>query len=530
MAETAAERRARLTRIKNDKSRPAKERMEAAKQLDRLPEWEKEQRQKRQKAEEKRRQSRRDATRAEQLRKVVDDKTRPAKERMEAAKELDKIEKSGSLAQPKPRAAAPSGPGAPRTQTTPREVSVERPQEAPAPNTGPASADEIKRLQQVLTQGGFNPGPVDGVMGPRTQAALQRYQRTNGLRVTGQYDPATRTAVNSHQETQQAGQNAVATAPAGGGRSAAPPQAGPTATESAATSGSQNVAAGDVEKEIRDRFPQYAAYLDHAEIGPILREAAEKGMTGAELKGRVQATAWWKNTSGSARIWEQTVNQDPATAHQRRNNKAGDVDRLAKTYGIQLHPLELLQIADNSIKWGWSDSQVNAAVVAKARATKEAGGTLMGGQLKATTDQLKKLARDFLVPLPDKDAEDWALRIAEGTSNEEGYKAYLRGLSKERFSWLAPQIDAGYTPGGYFASHKGAIAQVLELSADQIDLMDRKWSAIIDHTDAKGQRRAMTLGEAEDWARKQPEYMKTDAANAKGYGILRGLLGDMELI
>ncbi|QRK05469.1 peptidoglycan-binding protein [Archangium violaceum] len=50
----------------------------------------------------------------------------------------------------------------------------------------------ISGAQMRLRNLGFNPGPVDGKMGPRTAAALSAFQRVQGLEVTGELDSATR--------------------------------------------------------------------------------------------------------------------------------------------------------------------------------------------------------------------------------------------------------------------------------------------------------------------------------------------------
>jgi peptidoglycan hydrolase-like protein with peptidoglycan-binding domain len=39
----------------------------------------------------------------------------------------------------------------------------------------------VRQVQQALADKGHNPGPIDGMMGPRTRAALQSYQRQNNL-------------------------------------------------------------------------------------------------------------------------------------------------------------------------------------------------------------------------------------------------------------------------------------------------------------------------------------------------------------
>jgi hypothetical protein len=48
-------------------------------------------------------------------------------------------------------------------------------------NGGPVSV----AVQQALSQQGYYNGPVDGIVGPGTSAAISAYQQSNGLRVTG---------------------------------------------------------------------------------------------------------------------------------------------------------------------------------------------------------------------------------------------------------------------------------------------------------------------------------------------------------
>jgi len=55
---------------------------------------------------------------------------------------------------------------------------------------------DIAGAQQRLKDRGYYAGPVDGVMGPRTAAALRAYQRDHGLRATGQVDSQTASALS----------------------------------------------------------------------------------------------------------------------------------------------------------------------------------------------------------------------------------------------------------------------------------------------------------------------------------------------
>ena len=52
-------------------------------------------------------------------------------------------------------------------------------------------ADLVKKIQTLLAEQGFDPGPADGVAGSRTRDAVKAYQRENGIAQTGRIDGAT---------------------------------------------------------------------------------------------------------------------------------------------------------------------------------------------------------------------------------------------------------------------------------------------------------------------------------------------------
>jgi osmotically-inducible protein OsmY len=53
--------------------------------------------------------------------------------------------------------------------------------------SGPGS-QEVMAMQQALKDKGFDPGPIDGALGPRTTSALKEYQKSEKLTVTGKMD------------------------------------------------------------------------------------------------------------------------------------------------------------------------------------------------------------------------------------------------------------------------------------------------------------------------------------------------------
>lgn len=68
---------------------------------------------------------------------------------------------------------------------------------APAADLKSSSSDgqptpqTIRQAQEALKKKGRDPGPIDGVLGPRTVAALDAYQKAEGLATTGRLDAKT---------------------------------------------------------------------------------------------------------------------------------------------------------------------------------------------------------------------------------------------------------------------------------------------------------------------------------------------------
>lgn len=50
-------------------------------------------------------------------------------------------------------------------------------------------AKDVRTIQRELTELGYAPGPVDGIIGAKTRAAIRRYQEAAGLRVDGRVTP-----------------------------------------------------------------------------------------------------------------------------------------------------------------------------------------------------------------------------------------------------------------------------------------------------------------------------------------------------
>jgi len=112
---------------------------------------------------------------------------------------------------PAPRAtasqpASPAQPTAPAANPAQPTAPAANPAQPTTPAVPPSAA--VKTLQQQLGQLNYYEGPVDGIMGPQTIAAVKDLQRQAGLPQTGTMNPATQAALASylaHGNNQMAG-------------------------------------------------------------------------------------------------------------------------------------------------------------------------------------------------------------------------------------------------------------------------------------------------------------------------------------
>jgi peptidoglycan hydrolase-like protein with peptidoglycan-binding domain len=105
---------------------------------------------------------------------------------VQVASDADEEEQDGTGA----AASATAAPGA--TPAAGTDAATPGPAGAPAAGGQGKVADIQKALQKL----GYDPGKIDGVMGPHTQAAIKKFQKANGLAADGVVGPKTQAALD----------------------------------------------------------------------------------------------------------------------------------------------------------------------------------------------------------------------------------------------------------------------------------------------------------------------------------------------
>lgn len=251
-------------------------------------------------------------------------------------------------------------------------------------------------------------------------------------------------------------------------------------------------------------------FVDHGEVGPIILQAAEQGWDISRLLGALSKTSWWKKTSETARKWDSLRTMDPATAERRVDETALSIAMQASKFGLKFSTKRLSDLAVKALRFGWNPQEIQLAIAAEMRYNPKAA---YGGGVGQMMNQVKAAAANYLVPITKKQAWEWARRMVSGVGTMEAVEAQMNKLAKTRFPHLAKLIDQGIVPAQYFAPHQQAIASLLEISPESVNLMDTRWNPVMAfRSDAKSPLRTMTLTEASRFARMQPEWKKTNNA------------------
>jgi peptidoglycan hydrolase-like protein with peptidoglycan-binding domain len=87
------------------------------------------------------------------------------------------------------------------------------------------SRDEIRQVQIMLNEKGFNVGEPDGILGERTRAALMQFQQRQGFHATGQIDQQTMPALGVSKGGGQQGQQGQPSSTGQGGSTMNQPKA-----------------------------------------------------------------------------------------------------------------------------------------------------------------------------------------------------------------------------------------------------------------------------------------------------------------
>lgn len=339
---------------------------------------------------------------------------------------------------------------------------------------GPSS--DVRAFQTALREAGFDPGSIDGIYGPKTQAAYQDYLASQGesadggptsaaedreyINIPGQPEiwkhsdgsyrivyyvpdtdppiPVTYTATEKEVQAIFGPDNKIEvdrTVSDNDLKTSGALNFG-TRTELANLSGDPIAAVeAELEKQRRVR-----PWLEDEGVVAVILEATLENRQPTEAE--FQATDWWQNHNELQRDYLLTSMADPMTIKQRTEDYRLQVRSTMEAAGINNPPQELVNwMADEWVMGNWSEIDVTTQISALsdphsdyevdgnlAKFVKDSGLSIDTTQ--AQVDVVRDLAQEWLGPkygaLSDDEIQRWAGRLRNDVDAEQALVEHLR--------------------------------------------------------------------------------------------------------
>jgi hypothetical protein len=291
------------------------------------------------------------------------------------------------------------------------------------------------------------------------------------------------------------------------------------------TTAGGGVATGYSKAELKKRYGYIASvYESVPEIQKLVKQAVAGGWTPDEFDRRFQDTGWYRKHTEEERQYVLKLATEPRETAQTVNQKEIELRNLYRQLGIPVAPKRLAEIAQQSVKHGWTPQQERNALVAEFDYNPD---NTFGGAAGQTVDEFRRLASEYVVPLSNRTLEKWTENVLRNEGDTTDFVSFLKDRAKSQ--WDDPNmqaaIDRGMTVNEYLDPHREAAARTLGISADEVNWQDPKWQQAVFQTDDKGGRKVMSIADWNRTIRTDPRfgYDKTPEALGQGASLISKL-------
>lgn len=209
-------------------------------------------------------------------------------------------------------------------------------------------------------------------------------------------------------------------------------------------------------------------------------------------------------------------------------NQLENYKRLIKRYavqqGVDITDDKVSELASVALAQSWDSPTISENVARSGVITGEKGN------VANYIDRLKADARNYGVAYNDLWFDQAAASIVQGYSSIEDYQQQIKEYSKQIYPAFTKQIDSGVTPYAIASPYINTMANILEISANDINLNDPTISMALKNVDAEGNPSVKPLWQFEKDLRQDPRWRFTNNAQQDLMGTARQVLQDFGLV
>ncbi len=279
-------------------------------------------------------------------------------------------------------------------------------------------------------------------------------------------------------------------------------------------------------KKLAEDYGYALAFMkSDPDIWKLFNQAVKETWTDQEFEAKLRDSKWFQDHSATFRNNLLQKTSDPATWETRVLQRREELRDVVGTMGAEVGDSALQKMANDSLMYGWSESQIKNRMGGLVDTLGKTGH--YGGQAGEDEASLRALASDYGVKLSGTTLKSWVRKIAKGDATAVDYKATVQRQAESTYSAYADQIKSGLTVRDIADPYIQSMAQTLEINPANVDLTDPTVRRALTYKDANtGKAREYSLFDFESDLRKDPRWARTKNAQDQAMNLGRQVLTD----
>jgi hypothetical protein len=258
-------------------------------------------------------------------------------------------------------------------------------------------------------------------------------------------------------------------------------------------------------------------YNDNADVKKVVDKSVAEGWYNdtVKLDASLKNTNWYRTTQSSVRQYTINKSTDPATHEATINQTVASLRANTLASGVVLSDTTLRTLAENQLKYKWSEQQTANAIGSETVSTARRGGPQAVADLRkgAVGTGLRAIADNYAQKPTDTMLDMWVAEVMQGTKTQEQFTDLMKQQASTQYRSLAPLIEKGQDVKTAVSMYTNTAQNVLGVDPNTVDWSQDKWNKALNYQDPKtNEYRQMDSWEWNRYLRSLPEWQETDDA------------------
>lgn len=277
-------------------------------------------------------------------------------------------------------------------------------------------------------------------------------------------------------------------------------------------------------KELAESYGFALSFLkSDKSLWGLFNKAVKGNWDDAKFVAEMKNTSFYKKNSETARQFDLLKTTDPATYRNRKAQIQEQIrDRAGAMGAMGVSGKTLSHIAENAMKFGWNDSQINNILADYVKAT----NGVYRGNTGNDIDAVRQTAYRNGIKISKATEAGWAHSIAAGNNTAEFFQRQVRQMAKSLAPGYAQELDSGIDLQDIVSPYIESKAKLLELNPADVDLFDNDIRKAVSGVTKDGKPASKSLWQFEQEMRQDSRWLKTQNAQDSVMSVGKKVLSD----